>query len=237
MNQETTVVRPTSFSPARAVAGLAVMTVVSGAVLFGVAGTVAWPEAWIYLAVIVAVLGVYSAILLKVHPDLVAERSRPPADAKKWDKPFVAIVGKLGPMALLIVCALDRRFGWSGQAGAWVPLLGLLMVTGGGSLSAWAVASNRFFSAVIRIQHDRGHHVIDTGPYRFVRHPGYLGSIFHMFGTALTLSSWWGLAVALLLSSVLAVRAALEDMTLQAELDGYTGYARRVRSRLVPGVW
>ncbi len=215
---------------------LAVATAAYGAVLFACAGTIAWPAAWLYLAVMTAVFAGYMAVITR-HADLIQERRKPPADAKRWDKPLVAVIGSVGPAALLLVCGFDRRLGWSHpMAPAW-NAGGLLLVVLGGSLTNWAVASNRFFSAVVRIQRDRGHHVVDAGPYRLVRHPGYLGSLIYMPGVALALGSWWALAVVAAISAVLVLRAALEDRTLCAELEGYPEYAGRVRYRLLPGVW
>ncbi|MGE5357749.1 MAG: methyltransferase family protein [Bacteroidales bacterium] len=214
-----------------------IATIVFAAILFLCAGTLAWPAAWVYLAVISAVLVEYSAIVVRLHPDLIVERRRPPADAKSWDKPLVAIVAGAGPLALLIVSGLDRRFGWTHPMSGWVNAAGLVLVAAGGALGNYAVAANRFFSALVRIQRDRGHHVVDTGPYRVVRHPGYVGSILHMFGTGLALGSLRAAAIAALVSLVLVVRTSLEDRTLHAELEGYAEYAARVRYRLVPGLW
>lgn len=216
---------------------LVVSTIFFGALLFVLAGTVAWPAAWVYLALVTVSLGVYSTILLRLHPELIQERSKPPGDAKKWDKPFVALVGVVGPLALLAVCGLDRRFGWTRPLPAWVTVVGLLAVAAGHALTNCAVAANRFFSAIVRIQRDRGHTVVESGPYRMIRHPAYLGSILHMFGTGFALGSWWGVDVAAVLSLVLAFRTALEDRTLNRELEGYAAYAARVRFRLLPGIW
>jgi protein-S-isoprenylcysteine O-methyltransferase Ste14 len=216
---------------------LVAATLLFGALLFLLAGTVAWPAAWAYLAINVAILVVYSVILLRLHPDLIDERNKPPVDAKKWDKPLVAVVGAIGPLMLLVACGLDRRFHWSGPVSAAVKAVGLVLLAAGGALSNYAVAHNRFFSAVVRIQHDRGHRVIDTGPYQVLRHPGYVGSILHMTGTALALGSWWALLVSGGVSAVLAVRTAREDRTLRDELPGYVDYAAHVRYRLVPWVW
>jgi protein-S-isoprenylcysteine O-methyltransferase Ste14 len=215
---------------------LVMATLVFGALLFAAAGTVMWAAAWAYLAIVTASLIVYSSILRR-HPDLIQERSKPPADAKKWDKPFVAIIGGIGPVVLIILCGVDRRLGWSRSMPAWLNLTGLCLVAAGSALTNSAVAANRFFSAFVRIQRDRGHSVVESGPYRLVRHPGYLGSILHMFGTGFALGSWWALDVAALVSLVLAIRTALEDRTLKSELDGYAEYAARVRFRLVPGIW
>ncbi len=211
-------------------------TAIYGLVLFLCAGTVAWPAAWVYLGVMMAVFAGYTAVISR-HPDLIAERRKPPADAKRWDRPLVALISAIGPAALLLACGLDRRFHWSPpMARAW-NVTGVLLVVLGGSLTNWAVASNRFFSAVVRIQRDRGHHVVDAGPYGLIRHPGYLGSLIYMPGAALALGSWWALAVVAAISAVFIVRTELEDRTLCAELEGYAEYAGRVRYRLLPGVW
>jgi len=215
---------------------LAAMTVVSAIILFGGAGTIDWPAAWLYLLEVTAIMAAY-ALVVRRHPDLIAERTRPPADAKSWDKPLAAIVAIIGPFAMFVLAGLDRRFGWSGTMAGWVVGAGLVLVPVGGAISNVAVASNRFFSALVRIQHDRGHQVVDTGPYAVIRHPGYLGSLVYMLGAGLALGSWLTLVLLAVTSAVLVVRTALEDRTLQAELDGYADYARRVRYRLVPGVW
>ncbi len=224
-------------SLASSIVRIAMSTLVFGALLFATAGTVAWPAAWIYLGIVTASIVVYAVVLLRGHPDLVEERTHPPADAKKWDRPFVAIVGGLGPLAMLASSGFDRRLGWSTPMPAWLTVLGLAMVASGHVLTNLAVAANRFFSAYIRIQRDRGHRVIDSGPYRFVRHPGYAGSVLHMFGTGFALGSWVCVEIAAVLTLVLATRTALEDRTLRRELDGYAAYAGRVRFRLVPGIW
>jgi protein-S-isoprenylcysteine O-methyltransferase Ste14 len=224
-------------SPAAGAIRLVVGTAAFAALLFVAAGTASWPAAWAYLATITAVMMVYGAIVVRLHPELIEERRNPPADAKKWDKPFVVVVGMVGPVALLLLAGLDHRFRWSAPTPLWAQAAGLLAVAAGGMLSNWAVAANRFFSAVVRVQRDRGHEVVDSGPYRYVRHPSYAGSITYMLGMTFVLGSRVALAAATVLSLVLAVRTALEDRTLQAELDGYADYARRVRYRLLPGVW
>jgi protein-S-isoprenylcysteine O-methyltransferase Ste14 len=213
------------------------VTIVSGVLLFLLAGTLAWPAAWIYMTIVTAVIAVYSAIVFTLHPDLIEERKRPPSDAKAWDKPFVAVVAGVGPLGLFVLCGLDHRFGWSPLLSAAVTSAGLAMVAAGGALSNYAVAHNRFFSALVRIQRDRGHQVIDTGPYQYVRHPGYVGSILHMFGTALALGSLWAIGLAAGVSLVLGVRTALEDRALRTELEGYEDYAAHVKYRLIPWLW
>jgi protein-S-isoprenylcysteine O-methyltransferase Ste14 len=211
--------------------------VLYGAVLFVAAGTAEWPVAWVFLAISACVLGTYLTIVARLHPDLIGERRKPPKDAKRWDKPLVALIGGAGPVAMIVVCGLDRRFGWTPHMPLVFNAAGLLLVAAGGALTNLAVAANRFFSALIRIQRDRGHVVVDSGPYGVIRHPGYAASIVHMFGVGLALGSVYGMGVAAAVTLVVVVRTALEDRTLCAELDGYADYTRRVRSRLVPGLW
>ncbi len=212
------------------------MTAAYGALLFLCAGTARWPAGWAYLAIMMAVL-VHTSTILRRHPDLIAERRKPPAGAKRWDRPLVAVIGVAGPIALIVVSGLDRRFHWSAPMAVWWKGAGLVLVAAGGMLSNWALSVNRFFSALVRIQTDRGHQVVDSGPYRLVRHPGYLGSMIHMPGVALALGSITGLWVVAAVAVTMLVRTFLEDRTLRAELDGYDAYARRVRYRLVPGIW
>jgi protein-S-isoprenylcysteine O-methyltransferase Ste14 len=215
---------------------LLAMTVVYALALFAAAGTFAWPAAWAYLAVMALVLLGYTAIIAKM-PDLVVERNRPPADAKPWDKPLVTIIAVICPIAMVVVAGLDRRFGWTGPISTWWHAAGLILLAAGGWLTNRSVAANRFFSALVRIQRDRGHEVVDTGPYRVVRHPGYLGSIIYMQGAALSLGSWPTLALVDAVTLVVVYRTAREDRTLREELEGYADYAQRVKARLIPGLW
>ena len=228
---------PAPMSPVAGAIRLVAGTAAFAALLFVTAGTVAWPAAWAYLVTISAVMAVYAVIIVRLHPELIEERRNPPADAKSWDKPFVVIVGMVGPVVFVLLAGLDHRFGWTGPTAAWVQVVGILAVAAGGMITNYAVAANRFFSSVVRIQRDRGHQVIDAGPYRYIRHPGYAGSMVHMIGVSFALGSRVALAAAIVFCLVLAARTALEDRTLRRELDGYADYARRVRFRLLPGVW
>jgi len=142
----------------------------------------------------------------------------------------------LGP-GMLLVAGFDDRWGWSPRLAVAVQVAGFAAVALGDVLFAWAMASNQFFSSVVRIQQDRGHTVQTGGPYRFVRHPGYVGTIVPALATPLALGSLWAFIPAALLSAVIVVRTALEDKTLQDELAGYAEYAQRTRYRLLPGVW
>jgi protein-S-isoprenylcysteine O-methyltransferase Ste14 len=228
---------PAPINPMLMIVRFVAGTVVYAALLFLTAGTIAWPQAWAYLAVIVPIFVAYSVIFGRLHPDLIAERRKPPADAKRWDRPFFILIGAVGPLAFLVAAGLDHRLGWTPPMAIWMNVAGLFLAAGGGALAAAAIAANRFFSAVVRIQRDRGHSVVDTGPYGVVRHPGYTGTMVQSFGAALALGSHAALAVALVTALLTVWRTVLEDRTLRAELDGYSHYARRVRYRLLPGVW
>ncbi len=138
---------------------------------------------------------------------------------------------------LAIVAGLDHRFGWSAAFPIWLNVIGLILIATGYGLAVWALAENRFFSSMVRIQTDRGHAVCDSGPYRIVRHPGYAGNILPLAGIVLALSSVWTLIPAAAALCIVVIRTALEDRTLRDELPGYLEYTRRVRSRLIPGIY
>jgi protein-S-isoprenylcysteine O-methyltransferase Ste14 len=222
----------------RLLPGLLAMLVIYPALVFGAAGTLAWPMAWAYI--VLAIVGGIAArvVVQKRHPDTVAERSRglDVPGMKEWDRRLVRVV-VIGPVVVVLVAALDHRFGattfapWSVQVGA----LGL--AAAGYLLAGYAMAQNRFFSAVARIQTDRGHTVVDTGPYRWIRHPGYAGSVLATALLPVILDSLWAVLPALITVAALVVRTRLEDRMLLDELPGYPTYALATRYRLIPGIW
>ena len=203
--------------------------------LFGSCGRLNWVNAWILLSINFAA-GVASTALLWRDSDLQAERRNTKA-GKNWDKPLVGIVVLLGPIATWITAGLDIRFHWSEDMGSLAVMIGIVVAVFGAILVAWAMYSNKFFSAVVRIQQDRGHIVVSSGPYRFVRHPGYTGMSSFTLVTPLILDSRWAFVPATITVAVWALRTALEDRTLQIELLGYRDYARRVKYKLVPLIW
>jgi len=138
---------------------------------------------------------------------------------------------------MVIVAGLDHRYGWSSGFPLWLTVIGFILISLGYAFASWAMAENRFFSSVVRIQVDRGHAVCDSGPYRVVRHPGYAGNIPPLFGIVLALGSVWTLIPAAAATIITLVRTILEDETLHEELPGYRDYARRVRYRLIPGIF
>ncbi|MGO4741641.1 isoprenylcysteine carboxylmethyltransferase family protein [Bosea sp. 2KB_26] len=206
--------------------------VAAATALFASAGTLAIPGFWTYLAILAIVMIVSFAAL---DPDLLRERMRPGGN-----KPPPALrVFSLILFLHWIVAGLDRgRFHWSDDVPGWLQGMCLFTVGAGYVLALWAMRVNRFFSSVIRIQTDRGHHVITTGPYAFVRHPGYSAGILIMVASGPALGSWLAAALIVVFSlPFLLHRAITEDRILQAELAGYSDYAARVRWRLVPGIW
>jgi protein-S-isoprenylcysteine O-methyltransferase Ste14 len=216
---------------------ITVSVLVQATILFLCAGRLDWVMAWVYLGLNVLGVAVNALVLLRINPALIAERARSSAGAKVWDKRLTKLLGLPAFLAVPIVAGLDVRFAWSGSVhcschGAGVALWGV-----GFGLVSWAMASNRFFSTSVRIQTEREHTVATGGPYRFVRHPGYVGVIVLLVAIPLVLGSWWALVPAACAMIVLIVRTVLEDRTLLDELDGYQDYAERVRYRLLPGVW
>jgi protein-S-isoprenylcysteine O-methyltransferase Ste14 len=206
--------------------------ILTAVALFASAGTLAIPGFWLYLAILAAII---LASLLELDPGLLRERIRPGGR-----QPPLAL--RLFTIVLFvhwIVAGLDRgRFHWSDSVPPWLQALGLIAVAGGYALCFWAMAVNRFFSSVVRIQADRGQYVISSSPYAYVRHPGYLAGIVIMVASGPALGSW--LAAALLVVASLPFllhRAISEDRVLRAQLPGYRHYARRVRWRLLPGIW
>jgi protein-S-isoprenylcysteine O-methyltransferase Ste14 len=191
-----------------------------------------------------ALFGIYAGFLLlawsaifRKDPDLLRERQQSGPGAKEWDRIWLVIYSVF-LSGTLIVAILDvGRFHWSDRVPAWLQVSGFLGFAASLVFIGWAMAENTFFSEVVRIQHDRAHRVVTTGPYRLVRHPGYLGNAVAWPCSALAIGSWWALLPAGVVIALYVVRTALEDRTLQQELDGYVEYTQQVRYRLVPGVW
>lgn len=219
----------------RALGSLALTLIVMGALLFFPAGTFGWDRGWWYLATFVAAVIAAMVYIWRVDPELFAVRRRPQAGTKTWDFAFIAVT-LTSMAAILPVAGLDFRFGWS-QLPAGVVWLGYLIFAGGFWLTAWAQGVNRHFELTVRIQTDRGHKVIDAGPYATVRHPGYIGGVALAFGTALALGSLVATIPAAICAIALALRTLAEEATLAEELPGYTDYMHRVHFRWIPGIW
>jgi protein-S-isoprenylcysteine O-methyltransferase Ste14 len=202
------------------------------ATLFASAGRIDLPWFW-------AVLAVHSALLTvgmsSIDPALRRERLKP---GPGGEDRYLRLIALPFLLAHLIVAGLDvGRFHWSRPMPTGLQALALVGYTAGMALSVCAMLNNRFFSPVVRIQHERGHTLVTSGPYRFVRHPGYVGAILASACGGVALGSLWSLVPLVPFAALFLRRTAVEDRMLRADLDGYAGYAERVRYRLLPGLW
>ncbi|MBI2332279.1 MAG: isoprenylcysteine carboxylmethyltransferase family protein [Chloroflexi bacterium] len=197
-----------------------------------------WWQAWAYAVASILAFVVSRILAGKRHPDLIAERARfmEAKDTKPWDKVLAPMLG-IGSVLVLIVVGVDKYYDSTPASSltvSWVALFGIIF---GYAFSSWALIENRFFSGTVRIQTERGHHVVSTGPYSVVRHPGYAGGLFGYIFIPLLLDSLWAWIPTILLGIVMIVRTALEDKTLQAELPGYKEFTQKIKYRLLPGIW
>lgn len=210
------------------------MIAIIGGILFGAAGRADLPFFWAYLSIL-SLLAV--GAMLTVSPDLLEERRKPAGEGRDNLGVLRAVAGMMF-LTQWIVAGLDvGRFHWSDSVPALLQALGLLAFGAVLVVWYWAMRTNPFFSAAVRIQRDRGHHVVDAGPYRFVRHPGYAAFVLLGWGGPVALGSWWAVATHLVVILLFVRRALLEDRMLRDELEGYAAYAARVRWRFLPGVF
>lgn len=206
------------------------------ALLFVPAGRLDWMAGWLYLGIVTANLAINYGHVRRRNPELIRHRMRLGKGTKTWDKLWAGLFTPVF-LSAYVVAGLDAgRYGWSDMP-LWLWPVGLATFLPGTALFTWSMGVNPFFEKTVRIQKERGHRVIDTGPYRFVRHPGYVGFSGWILSAPLLLGSWWAFIPSVLSLAGLVVRTALEDRTLREELSGYADYARRVRFRLIPGVW
>lgn len=207
------------------------------ALLFGVVGRLDWWPGWALAGIYIVWSAANAALILPVNPEMLAERARPHPDRRTWDTILLTTMGLL-MLAEFVTACLDARLGWTPLLPLGVQIAGLVVAAlGYDGLLVWAMVSNAYFVALVRIQSDRGQTVATGGPYRYVRHPGYLGTILLLLGVPFLTGSLWALIPGVAAVAALVARTALEDRTLQAELSGYAEYAARVRYRLLPGVW
>lgn len=199
-----------------------------------------WWEGWAYALILIIGFIISRVLVATRHPDLLAERAKfaEHQDVKSWDKVLSRLVGLAGAL-IPLTAGLDVRDGWSAsQFGLGWKLFAILVIVLGYALGTWAMMENRFFSGVVRIQKERGQHVVDSGPYSWIRHPGYTGGLLSYFATPILLDSLWTFIIVAIFTGILVYRTALEDRTLQEELPGYKEYAtQKTKYRLIPGIW
>jgi protein-S-isoprenylcysteine O-methyltransferase Ste14 len=209
---------------------------IAGGVLFGIAGRVDWPAAWLIILLLTGHLVLSGWWLFRRDPELLKERLTTASNVPQWDR-LIARGNKMVLLIFLATAALDAgRFGWSAMP-TIVRAIGTAAVVAAIAVIWWCGAANHFLAASSRIQSERGQTIVQHGPYHFVRHPLYASRIVLITGAALTLGSWIALVPATLNALLLALRTSLEDRLLTTELPGYREYAKHVPGRLVPGLW
>ena len=214
---------------------VAALVIVFAGVVFTNAVQLGWTLGWIYVGIVTVTFAINLVCLRLWNPELIRRRMRVSKFSKTWDKVWAVMFG-LAVIAIYVAAVMEARDRISSAPGtAW--LLGLAIFVPGWTLVIWSMVVNPFFEKTVRIQSDQGHRVIDTGPYAYIRHPGYVGFSGWMLSTPLLLASNWAFVPALITVALLVIRTALEDRTLHEELPGYPAYASRVRFRLIPGIW
>jgi protein-S-isoprenylcysteine O-methyltransferase Ste14 len=221
---------------ANRLAQLMAFILIWGTLCFSSAGTFDWLRAWIYLVLLVGGLTISALVVFTTNPQVIVERGKIRADTKFLDKIIIGVYSLL-LLVTPVVAGFDaERFRWSSMPFAYVYLGGALYTV---SMipPVWAMAVNPYLETGVRVQQDRGQFAITSGPYRFVRHPMYVGVIVNQFATPLILGSMWAYVPALAIAVLFIVRTALEDRTLLNERPGYSEFAEVTRYRLLPGVW
>jgi len=215
---------------------ISVIFVFQAAILFSAAGRLDWVWAWVFLGISIVSVIVNSVILLRTSPETIAERGEAKL-TKKWDKIVSGFYSLFLFLLLPLVAGLDTRIDWTGELGNMWHIVGAVVLAVGLGLAGWAMIVNAYFSTTVRIQSDRGQTVCRSGPYRVVRHPGYVGFILQSLATPILLGSVFAVSLGVMAAMALVIRTFFEDRTLQVELPGYREYAQEVRHRLVPRVW
>jgi protein-S-isoprenylcysteine O-methyltransferase Ste14 len=218
---------------------LVLMAAVGPVILMFAAGDVGWGMGWVFAAFSFGYTLLSRLLVFRRNPDLIAERadSLKKSNVEPWDRALVVVAGLVLPTAMVLLAGLDRRFRWSPDFPVWIQAGAYLPMVLGAALAQWAVMENAFFSAVVRIQDDRGQTVVTTGPYRWIRHPGYAGGMLFTLFMPLALGSLWAFVPVFFSLVLTVVRTRFEDRTLTRKLPGYAEYAGRTRYRLIPGLW
>ena len=197
-----------------------------------------WWEAWAFAIINVLGFAISRILAARRHPDIIAERAKflTHENTQPWDQRLAPLVG-LGSGLLPLVAGLEAKFGRLFTFGMSLKIAMLVIILAGYALASFALIENRFFSGTVRLQPERGHMVVSGGPYRWIRHPGYAGSLLTFITIPIFLDSLWAFIPAILVTVFLVIRTGLEDRFLQEQLPGYREYAGQVRYRLFPGLW
>lgn len=197
-----------------------------------------WWEAWAYAGVQLGGFAISRAIVATKHPDLLLQRARATQldDAQPWDKKLVSAMMLLSLLSLA-VAGFEARDRVAPVYPIEAKLVALALLVAATAFGSWALVENQFFEGLVRLQKERGHRVVSTGPYAIVRHPGYTGGVLANSVVPLLLDGVWAWLPMAISVALLVRRTWLEDQWLQRELDGYREYTTRTRYRLLPGVW
>ena len=206
-----------------------------GVLLFAIAGTLKWWNAWLFLLITLEI-GVLTARAINRSPGLAEERRTAAARAAKWDRVVVRLTNLAVPI-MLVLAAVEHRAHRLPAIPVAVSIIAFGLLVPAVILTYLSITANAFFSSYVRIQADRGHVVVSTGPYRFLRHPGYAGIVVFNLLTPVALGSWLALVPGGCSAALFVWRTAMEDRFLSRNLPGYSEYAIRVPHRLIPGVW
>ena len=214
-----------------------ILIIIGFIILFVSAGKVTWINAWIYVGLISIYHVISTVVLAKINPQVLNERgSVIKKGTKGFDKVYVSLYSLLSFGSLVIMGFDAARFQWSIMP-FWLTILGIFIFIPMWLLGIWAMAVNKFFEWTVRIQDDRNQYVCTSGPYKVIRHPGYIGLIISLLAYPLILGSWWGFLPNFVSIFIIVIRTMLEDRTLQKELPGYKDYAQKMKYRLIPFVW
>mgnify|MGYP000849575860 CR=1 FL=1 len=230
--------KPKGVRVARIIVMLLLVLVVIPLLPILVSGLWGWWQAWVMAAVFLLSFIISRALAARRTPDILKERANygQHENTQPWDKWLSPLVA-FGSVFILLVAGLDARYHWSAGFSLPVEMLGLGLILVGYVIASYALIENAYFSGTVRIQGERGHKVVSSGPYGWVRHPGYMGSLVASLGMPLLLDSAWAFIPVVIFGVLFVIRTRLEDRFLQANLPGYRKYAQQVRFRLLPGVW
>lgn len=220
----------------KSIVWIVVVFIVLIGLLFGSAGTFDWERGWIFTLLFFICVSANLVVLLLVNPEVIEERSKFDRNAKKWDMTLMS-AGSLFILGTLVIAGLDERYEWSEIISESWLYVGLILFSVGDIIILWAMAVNRWFSKLVRIQSETGHRVVTSGPYQYVRHPGYVGWMLMWISIPLILGSLWSFVPVSISVVVIVIRTHLEDSTLKNELAGYDEYSMKVKYRLLPGIW
>ena len=208
----------------------------AGLIVFLAAGRIDLVWGWALVGVYLAWTATTAVVLIPRCPELLVERATRQKSVKSWDARLMSVIGLL-TVVKYVVAGLDLRYAWTAGLPLATHWAALMIGLAAFALLTWSMAANAFFSMIVRIQDDRQHAVADTGPYRIIRHPGYVGSIIFELASPILLGSLWALIPGVIAALLFIIRTSMEDRTLHEELPGYVEFARRTRYRLLPGVW